>query len=89
MNVIDQLRAEWDAQRQRRGGRDAETTIGGDTLALEDSQTVPSLPDSYLTAGPNLHRVPRALEAYEAPQLARTQPIQIILNSILDQLTAV
>jgi len=87
MNVIDQLRAEWDAQRQRRGGRDAETTIGGETLEIEDSQTVQSLSDSYLTAGSNLHGVPRGREAYEARQIARTQPMQIILNAIVDQLT--
>ena len=87
MSLLDQLRAEWDAQRQRRDGRDAETTIGGETLEIEDSQTVQSLSDSYLTAGSNLHGVPRGREAYEARQIARTQPMQIILNAIVDQLT--
>jgi phage portal protein BeeE len=87
MSLLQQLRAEYDAQRQRRADRDAETTIGGETLEIEDSETVQSLSDSYLTAGSNLHGVPRGREAYEARQIARTQPMQIILNAIVDQLT--
>jgi phage portal protein BeeE len=87
MSLLDQLRTEYEMERQRRGQRDAETTIGGETLEIEDSETVQSLSDSYLTSGSNANGVPRGREAYEARQIARTQPMQLILNAIVDQLT--
>jgi hypothetical protein len=89
MSLLKQLRAEYEAQRQRRrqSGRDAETTIGGTTVGIGDSETVQSLSDSYLTPGADLHGVPRGREAYEAREIARTQPMQVILNAIVDQLT--
>jgi len=89
MSLLDQLRAEYEAQRQRSGGseRDATTTIGGTTVDIDDSETVQSLSDSYLTGGANLNGVPRGREAYQAREIARTQPMQVILNAIVDQLT--
>lgn len=87
MNLTDQLRAEYEAQRARRTSRDAETTIGGETVEIGESQTVQALSDSYLVGGSNLRGVPRGREAYEAREIARTQPMQLILNAIVDQLT--
>jgi hypothetical protein len=86
MSLRKQLLAEYRAQSSR-GSREADTTIGGETIDISDSQTVQSLSDSYLTAGSNLHGVPRGREAFEAREIARTQPMQIILNAIVDQLT--
>jgi len=90
MTLIDQLRAEYEAQAQQSrspGQREATTTIGGDTITINDSETVQSLSDSYLTGGSSLNGVPRGREAFEAREIARTQPMQVILNAIVDQLT--
>ncbi|MEF8887330.1 MAG: phage portal protein [Haloarculaceae archaeon] len=90
MSLLQQLRAEYEVQQQRRreaGEREATTTIGGETVTISDSNTGQSLSDSYLTGGANLKGVPRGREAYEARQIARTQPMQVILNAIVDQLT--
>jgi hypothetical protein len=87
MNLLDQLRAEYSAQRRRpTEERDATTTIGGETLDIGDSETVQGLSDSYLVAN-DAHGVPRGREAFEARQIARSQPMQVILNAIVDQLT--
>jgi hypothetical protein len=87
MTLLDQLRAEYEVQRQRSPAeRDATTTIGGTTVGIDDSETVQSLSDSYLLAS-GVNGVPRGREAWEARQIARTQPMQVILNAIVDQLT--
>jgi phage portal protein BeeE len=94
MSILDQLRAEYEAQAQAQAQqshnpnqREATTTIGGDTITIDDSETVQSLSNSYLTSGANLNGVPRGREAFEAREIARTQPMQVILNAIVDQLT--
>jgi hypothetical protein len=88
MSLREQLLAEYEAQTAASGdSRDATTTIGGTTVDITDSDTVQSLSGSYLTGGANLNGVPRGREAYEARQIARTQPMQVILNAIIDQLT--
>jgi phage portal protein BeeE len=86
VDLMTQLRAEYDAQRQRTSGRDATTTIGGETVDIGGSETVQSLSDSYLTPGSSQQGVPRGREAYQAREIARTQPMQIIVNAITDQL---
>lgn len=86
MSLLEQLRAEYEAQRQRRGGdRAAETTIGGETVELGQSETTQSLDDTFLGAS-NLRGVPRGREAWDARQIAETAPFQMILNAINDQL---
>ncbi len=85
-SLLEQLQAEYEAQTTV-GSRQAETTIGGDTIEIDDSKTIQSLSDSYLSGGHGLHGVPRGEDAYEARQIARTQPMQVILNAIIDQLT--
>ena len=91
VDFLEQLSAEYDAQRQASPATDTEreatTSIGGDTVTIDDSETVQSLSDSYLTGGANLNGVPRGREAYAAREIARTQPMQVILNAIVDQLT--
>jgi|APHM01.1.fsa_nt_gi Phage portal protein. len=86
MSLYEQLRAEYE-QRRQTGSREAETTIGGETVSIEQSETVQSLSDSYLVGGSDLQGVPRGREAFEAREIARTQPMQVILNAITDQLT--
>jgi hypothetical protein len=86
MPLLDQLRAEYDAQRRGRDSREGQTSIGGETITIGDPETVQSLSDSYLAAH-NLRGVPRGREAWEAREIARTQPMQVILNAIVDQLT--
>jgi hypothetical protein len=88
-SFLDQLTHEYNRQRgdgDGAGARDATTTIGSDTVSIDDSETVQSLSDSFLV-GNDAHGVPRGREAYEARQIARTQPFQVILNTIVDQLT--
>jgi hypothetical protein len=84
MSLRDQLLTEYNLQTS--GNRDGETTIGGETVTIGESQTVQSLSDSFLVSGGN-RGVPRGQEAFEARQIARTQPMQLILNAIVDQLT--
>jgi hypothetical protein len=93
-DYLTQAVAEYNQRRQRgatdeddAGAREATTTIGGDTIQIDDSETVQSLSGSYLTGGSSLQGVPRGREAYEARQIARTQPMQVIINAIVDQLT--
>ena len=92
MGVFDQMRAEYMSQREARNGggsgREATTEIGGTTVELEQSQTVTELSDSFLVSDEGgKYGVPRGVEAYEARQIARTQPMQLIVNAINDQLT--
>jgi uncharacterized ParB-like nuclease family protein len=92
VDILEQLAAEYDAQRQGRQStadteREATTSVGGDTVTIADSETVQSLSDSYLVGGANINGVPRGREAYAAREIARTQPMQVILNAIVDQLT--
>jgi len=88
MSLIDQLRTEYEAQQRRRSAvaRDATTTIGGETIGIGDSETVQGLGDSFLVTS-SANGVPRGREAFEAREIARTQPMQVILNAIIDQLT--
>lgn len=81
-SILDQLTAEYRAQRQ--GQRATETTLGGTTVELGESETYQSLEDSYL--GANLRGVPRGREALEAREIAETAPFQMILNAVNDQL---
>ena len=92
MSILDQLTAEYEARRRDSDGvdageRDATTTIGGATVDISDSETVQSLSDTYLTGGGSHQGVPRGREAFEAREIARTQPMQVIVNAIVDQLT--
>jgi len=71
VDILEQLAAEYDAQRQGRQStadteREATTSVGGDTVTIADSETVQSLSDSYLVGGANINGVPRGREAYAA-----------------------
>ena len=86
MSLLQQLRAEYEAQQQRRAaGRAAETTIGGETVELAEAETYQSLDETFLGAS-TLRGVPRGREAIEAREIAQTAPFQMILNAVNDQL---
>jgi len=85
-SILEQLTAEYSQRHDSTTTRQAETTIGGETIEIGDSETVQPLNDSVLVSS-NLKGVPRGREAYEAREIARTQPMQVILNAIIDQLT--
>lgn len=87
MDLIDQLRAEYDAhQRRDSDSCDAETTIGGESVEIDDSKTSQALEDSYLVSSGSPHGVPRGREAFEAREIGETQPMQLVKNAIVDQL---
>lgn len=60
------------------------TTIGGETIDLDDSQTNQSVENSVL--GSQVHGVPRGREAYQARQLGESWAMEIVKNAINDQL---
>jgi hypothetical protein len=81
-NFIEQLTAEYRAQRQDQ--RATETTLGGTTVEIGQSETFQSIDDSVL--GASLRGVPRGREALAAREIAETAPFQMILNAVNDQL---
>jgi hypothetical protein len=84
MTLREQLRAEYRARGQS-ASRDTETTLGGTTVSLGDSQTFQAVEDSYLGSS-ELRGIPRGRDAIQAREIAETAPFQLILNAINDQL---
>jgi hypothetical protein len=80
----EQLLAEYRDRRQATG-RQAETTIGGTTIEIGDSDTVQSVDETILGTG-SIRGVPRGREALDARRIAETAPFQMILNAVNDQL---
>jgi len=85
-NILTQARAEYRQRRGRSDGREAETTIGSETVSLSESKTTQTLNDSILSNS-EVNGVPRGAEAYEAREISETAPFQMILNAVVDQLT--
>jgi len=98
-NILETLRREYELQQRRADmagsdtpdtpdavERDADTIIGGTTITIDEGETTQSLGKTQLSSG-SAHGLPRGREAFEARQLARTQPMQLIANAIVDQLT--
>jgi len=84
-DYLTQALAEYQGRRTADGEREATTTIGGGTVTIGGSETVQSLDDTFLT-GSSVHGTPRGRDAYAAREIAETQPMQLILNAIVDQL---
>ena len=85
-NILTQARAEYRQRRDRSDGREAETTIGSETVSLSESKTTQTLNDSIL-GNSEVNGVPRGAEAWEAREISETAPFQMILNAVVDQLT--
>jgi hypothetical protein len=90
VDILEQLAAEYDAQRQGRQStadteREATTSVGGGTVEIGSADTYQNLDDSFLGAS-NLRGVPRGREAIEAREIGQTAPFQMILNAVNDQL---
>ena len=89
-NWIDQALYEHEQRRERRLDaepvREAEATIGGDTVPIGDSETKKTASDTWLSAGAEQYGIPRGREALEARRIARTEGFQIFVNAIVDQL---
>lgn len=87
-SFIEQLKADYETHRERqqqRRGRDATTTIGADTIAIDGPETTQQTDGSALVSA-SLHGVPRGTEALQARQISETQPMQLMTNVIVDQL---
>ncbi|AFH22029.1 hypothetical protein OSG_eHP14_00245 [environmental Halophage eHP-14] len=84
-SLTTQALAEYRQARRDDDTREAETTIGGETISIGDSETVQPLDGTVLQSN-SLRGIPRGREALEARQIARTQPMQLIINAINDQL---
>jgi hypothetical protein len=65
--------------------RAATTTVAGETVTVEEPQTVQSEDDTWLT-GTNKYGWPRGREALEAREIVQTSAMQSITNGIVDQL---
>ena len=88
--LIEQALAEHEQRRRASTStgeeREAEATIGGDSVAIAESETTQTLSDTFLSASGNVKGVPRGREASEAREIARTEGMQIFVNAIVDQL---
>ena len=88
--------------RERNGGPDRETTVataepdearapdeqtvGAGTYAAQQSETVQAIDeDSWLNVSE--YGIPRGPEAWEAHQLGQTAPMEIVKNTVIDQIT--
>ena len=92
-DIFTQLQAEHERMRStdRRadasdGERQAEATIGGETVEIGDSETTQTYEGTFVTAEGTTKGVPRGREALEAREIARTAGMQIFANTIVDQL---
>lgn len=77
--AVDEERARYDAAREK-----SETTIDGQPVDLDDSQTTQTVDDTFLT-GASKYGVPLGAERHEARELGQTWAMEIIKNAIFDQ----
>lgn len=66
--------------------REAEATIGGDTVPVSESETEQTFSDTFLTASGTKYGIPRGKEALESRRIGRSAGMQIFVNTIVDQL---
>ncbi|WP_435175634.1 phage portal protein [Halorussus sp. AFM4] len=67
------------------GSRAAKTTVAGETVTVEEPETVQGDDDTWLS-GTNKYGWPRGREALEAREIVQTSAMQSITNGIVDQL---
>lgn len=78
--ALDEERARLDSGETKAG----ETTIDGEPIDLDDSQTTTTVDDTFLT-GASQYGVPVGAERYEARELGETWAMELIKNAIFDQ----
>lgn len=85
-NLFDRALRE---RRRRTGAFKSETTVDGEPIAAEDSETTGtfSVEGTFLTS--QEYGIPRGNEAWEARQLGETPTMEIIKNTVTDQLNGV
>lgn len=76
-------------RRRRTGEAKSETTVGGEALEAEDAGTSGtfSVEGTFLTS--QEYGIPRGAEAWEARQLGETPTMEIIKNTVTDQLNGI
>ncbi|GAA0200198.1 phage portal protein [Haladaptatus pallidirubidus] len=76
-------------RRRRANTEKSETTVGGETIQAEDSGTAGTydVEDTFLTT--QEYGVPRGTDAWEARELGETPTMEIIKNTVIDQLNGV
>lgn len=67
-------------------GRDATTTVDGETVPIEQPETKQSDEGTWLSGKSSNYGWPRGRDAIEARRVSQTWPMELITNGIVDQL---
>lgn len=67
--------------------RDTSVSVAGESVTVDEPETVQTGTDGTWLSGQGKYGVPRGFEAFQARQIVQTSAMQAICNGIVDQLT--